>query len=115
MATVAYTITHHGSGCFLVRWPGMLNGDDGEPVKLAGASDRSVQVEGVFSGASVTVQGSLDSANFETLTDPQGNGLVFTAAKIEAITEATVLARPVVAGGDGSTAVDVAMLLRSGK
>lgn len=115
MSTVDYTIKQTGSGCFIVTWANLLNGDEGEPVKLAGASDRSVQVEGVFSGASVTLQGSLDEENYQALTDPQGNGLLFTSSKIEAVTEATVRARPIVTGGDGATAVTVTMLLRSGK
>lgn len=115
MAIKSYTTKNIGSSCVLVQWADLANGDEGEPVKLAGAADRSVQVEGVFSGATVAVVGSLDESNFEVLTDPQGNGLNFTAAKIEAVTEATVQAKPTVSGGDGSTLVTVSMLLRSAK
>lgn len=115
MAIKGYTTKNIGSSCVLVQWANMANSDEGEPVKLAGAADRSVQVEGTFSGATVAVVGSLDEANFEVLTDPQGNGLNFTTGKIEAVTEATVQVKPTVTGGDGSTLVTVSMLLRSAK
>jgi hypothetical protein len=45
------------------------------------------------------------------LTDPQGNDLVISTAKIELISEATVYVRPVVAG-DGTTDLTVLILLK---
>ncbi len=115
MAIKGYTTKNIGSSCVLVQWANLANGDEGEPAKLAGAADRSVQIEGTFSGATAAIVGSIDEVNFEVLTDPQGNGLNFTAPKIEAVTEATVQVKPTVSGGDGSTLVTVSMLLRSAK
>lgn len=70
-------------------------------------ADRSVQVAGTFgAGGSVTVEGSNDGTNWATLADPQGNPLVITTAKIEAILECVRFVRPV-AAGDGTTNLTV--------
>lgn len=96
-----------------ITWANMANGDDGAPVRLSQYADRSVQVVGTFgAGGSARWEGSNDEANYATLTDPQGNALDFTAAKVEAVTEITVLARPRVTAGDGTTSLTVIALLR---
>lgn len=97
---------------YVARWAGLANGDDGERVSVAAYTDKSVQVTGTFgTGGSVTVQGSNDGVNWATLTDPQGNDLVFTSAKIELVSEATLYIRPL-AAGDGTTNLTVHMLLK---
>lgn len=49
-----------------------------------------MHVFGTFGSATVTIEGSLNGVDWATLTDPQGNALTFTSARIEAISEATV-------------------------
>jgi hypothetical protein len=46
------------------------------------------------------------------LTDPQGNDLNITTAKIEAISEATRFVRPVVTAGDGTTSLTVFLMFK---
>ena len=77
-------------------------------------ADRSVQVFGTFGAAgNLRVEGSNDGGTtWATLTDPQGNALDFTSAKIEAITEICELVRARVTAGDGTTSLTVAFLLR---
>lgn len=115
MATIQPVMKDIGSNCVRATWPNMAQGDDAAPVKLGGAADRSVQVEGTFDGVSVAIKGSIDETNFETLSDPTGTSLVFTAAKIEAITEATVQIKPELSGAGAATNVTVSLLVRSSK
>lgn len=89
----------------LVTWSGLLNGDTGAPVCLADFPDKSVQVKGTFgAGGSVSMEGSNDGGTtWAALHDPQGNALAQTAASVELIAEHTLLVRPNVTAGDGTT------------
>ena len=83
-------------------------------------ADRSVQVLGTFGAAgNLRVEGSNDGGTtYAVLSDPQGNALNVTAAKVEAITEVTLLTRPFITAGDGTTDLDVSITCsrrRSGK
>jgi hypothetical protein len=116
MATIASTRTSTGSSAaFVSTWPSMAQGDDGAPMPFSQYSDKSVQVFGIFGGASVAIQGSNDGSTWATLTDPQGNDLLITSAKIEMITEATAYTRPLVVGGDGTTDLTVCMLCKEAR
>lgn len=108
--TIPETLQHL---CVIMEWAAMANGDDGEQVELANFADRSVQIIGTFGvGGSVRIEGSNDGTNWAPLTDPQGNNLDITTAKIEAITEVVRYIRPRVTAGDGSTSLTVIMLLK---
>ena len=101
----------------LIQWPLMANGDTGEPLEMAGSADRSVQVVGTFgAGGNARIEGSNNNltalTTFSVLTDPQGNALDFTAAKIEAISELTDRIRPNITGGDVTTSLTVSLLVR---
>lgn len=97
----------------VVQWTGLLNADDGDPVALPQFSDRSIQVTGTFGvGGSLRIEGTIDGTNYTTLTDPQGNALDVTAAKIEAVSEAVRLIRPRVTAGDGTTSLVCTILLK---
>lgn len=107
-----------GDNVRIGTWTGLTQttSDDGEPMELPGWPDRSVQVFGTFgTGGSVRIQGSNDGTNWAVLTDPQGNDLNITAAKIEAITELTRYVRPLVTAGDGTTSLSVIVLAGSSK
>lgn len=95
----------------VVEWPNMANGDVGEPIALPQMADRSVQVVGTFGGGSVTIEGSINGTDYATLTDPQGNDLVISTGKIEAVTELVRFIRPRVTG-DGTTSLNVSLLMR---
>lgn len=88
----------------LVAWS-MAQGDTAVPFALAVYADRTIQVDGVFGGASVSIRGSNDDVNYYTLTDPQGNALSFSAGGLETIMELPYYVKPVIFGGDGTTAL----------
>lgn len=97
----------------IVQWSGMLNTDDGTPIDMVAFPDRSVQVTGTFgAGGNLRIEGTIDGTTWATLTDPQGNALDFTAAKIEAISELVRRVRPRVTAGDGTTNLVVSLLVR---
>lgn len=92
-----------------IKWLGFAaSGDVGTSVDMPAYPDRSVQVLGNFGSAGeVTIQGSNDGGTtWATLTDPQGNALVFTSARLEAITELVGKIRPAATAGSGA-AIDV--------
>ena len=94
-------------------WTGLLNTDTGSPQTGSNLADKSVQVSGTFgAGGSVSIKGSQDNVTWFTLTDPQGNALVFTAAGMEQISENPRYMRPEVTAGDGSTSLTVTVIAR---
>lgn len=113
MATRNHVRQPTGNTAALVAaWTGLLLGDEGDALPFSAYTDRSVQVFGTFGGATLRVEGSNDGANWATLTDPQGNDLLITSAKLEMVAEATLMIRPKVVGGDGTTNLSVYMLCR---
>ncbi|MFO0467337.1 MAG: hypothetical protein ACK5ZS_00090 [bacterium] len=116
MATRAATITPietFKDHAHVVRWTGLLNGDDGSPIEMPGSSDRSIQFTGTFgTGGTIALEGSNDGVNYVVLTDPQGNNISKTAASIEAVTELTRYIRPRVTAGDGSTNLVATLLVK---
>lgn len=113
MAVRNPTITQLYDGALVVQWSGLLNGDIGAPVEYPGHSDRSVQIQGTFGvGGTCVIQGSNDGTNYQSLTDPQGNAISKTAASIEMVTELTRYIRPNITAGDGTTNLEVTMVLR---
>lgn len=107
----------------LIRWSGILNGDDGSPMAVASYSDKTMQIFGTFgSGGSVTLQGSNDprvetdpsNAVWFSLVDPQGNAITKTAASGEAILENPFWIRPVCTAGDGTTNLTIIICAKEG-
>lgn len=102
---------------YVIQWGPMLEGDTAVPIleasSVVGFADRSVQVEGTFgAGGTITIQGSNDGKNFETLNDPSSVALSFTSAKIKAVLEATRQIVPALSGGDGTTSLTVSLFVR---
>lgn len=115
MATKVLNTTATGATqTTVVSWLALANGDDGAPSGFSHYGDKSVQVIGTFGAAgNLRIEGSNDGSNWGVLTDPQGNALDFTAAKIEAVSELTRFIRPRVTAGDGTTSLSVFMFLKS--
>lgn len=93
----------------VTTWAGLSANDDGEPVRLAVYSDRSIQVSGAFGGASVTIGGSNDGETYHALTDTSGEPLTLTAGALKQIVELPVFLKPRVFGGDGTTNLKVVL------
>jgi hypothetical protein len=115
MATIPYTAERIGERSVSVRWsPLTFSGtDDGVAFSLMPGADRSVHVSGTFGASgSLTLEGSNQAtpATWVGLTDPQGNALTFTSARIEQIAEYTRWIRPRVTAGDGTTSLVVDMI-----
>ena len=91
----------------VTTWAALAAGDSADPINLGVYSDRTVQVDGTFGGATVLLQGSNNGLTYHTLTDPQGNPLSFAAGGLETIIELPVYLRPLVQSGDGSTSLTV--------
>ncbi len=91
---------------------------NGTPVTLTGAVlDMMVFAKGTFgASATITMQGSLDGGTtYFTLKDPLDADVTLTAAGGKALRDKPLLIRPALSSGDGSTDVDVyLMIARSG-
>ena len=103
-----------GHGIFVVTWPALANGETGDifesPGKVSAYSDRSVDVDGVFGGTSVIIEGeNTRLGSFKNLRDPGLTALVFSARDLKQIEETTRRIRPRLSGGDGTTAIRVAI------
>lgn len=93
----------------VTTWAALHADDDGEPVRLAVYSDRSIQVAGTFGGASVTIGGSNDGATYHALTGTDGQTLTLTAGTLRQVVELPVFIKPRVFGGDGTTDITVVL------
>jgi len=100
-----------GNNAAIYTWTALPASLAGPSVSGPGWTDRSVQVTGTFGvGATVTLQGSNDGTNWFTLHDPFANLLSFTAAGFAEVTEIALFMRPNVAGGDGTTSINVVLV-----
>ena len=78
----------------------LADGETGAVMKAPTLPDKTVRVFGTF-GAGGTVV--IERNTGDTLNDPQGNPLTFTAEKTEAILENPETLRPRVSAGTGVT------------
>ncbi len=69
-------------------------------------TDRGVQVEGTFNGATVLVEGSYDGTNYHTLTGTAGPAS-FAVAGQTALIESPPYMRATHSGGGGSESITV--------
>jgi len=113
MAELTKSVTQ--GSAHLYNWALTQADATGEAGSNAGAADRTVQVFGTFATASVTMQGSNEAipVNWQTLHDMGGLDLIFTVAGMRTISENPLHIRPLLTGGDGTTAITVNLLSRS--
>ena len=111
--------TPHDAQIQIWMWEGLTNGDTGDPLNLPFHADRSVHASAATWGAGgkILIQGSnmreMDTPEYATLTDPQGNSIELNTNKlIEQVMETTYLIRPYVSEGDGTTDLTVYILIR---
>lgn len=95
-----------------ILWEGCANGDTGSPVEVSGKEVQSVQVTGTFgSGGTVVLQGSNDGTNYVTLLDEDGSAISLTGAGLVGVRSRAKFVRPSVTAGDGTTDLDVTLLV----
>lgn len=118
MTTIAAVYTplpNSGSGkVWIITWPLLLNGYDGEPVELFEFQDRSIQIVGTAgAGFHCLIEGTNDNTNYATLHDPSMTTLDFTSTgQIKEVLEACRKFRPRVSAGDGNTSVTVTIFAK---
>lgn len=113
MAEIPYEqIKADGARSARWQWLSMGDDDEGSPVIVGERPDGSIQAEGTFAGATVTLEGSNDGVNWFTLTDDQGNPVTFTAAGLNLFIPRPWKIRPTTSGGGGST-INATLLLGS--
>ena len=96
-------VTGFGVDAQVVSWSGLTSVDDGSSAKVAGYSNKSVQVTGTFTASSMLIQGSNNGVSWTTLKNSQGNALTFSAAGLERIQEPTLYIRPLTSGTASAT------------
>lgn len=101
-----------GRNAMKVSWQGLEQGETGDAFLVASFADRSAQVSGVFGGATVVIEGSNNDSTYHTLTDPQGNLISFTTPGLELVMELVSSIRPRVVGGDGTTSLNIDMVVK---
>lgn len=121
MSVINPVITTPSLNSVLFSYPVMANGDSGAPisaVNYADYSDRSVQVIGTFgAGGNLKVEGTneVTPTIYLTLNNAQSGALDIAAAGIKQVIENTLVTRPRVSAGDGTTALLVNILFRRGR
>lgn len=117
MAVIAVNVVPNGGMSdaavryLVASWSPLAAGDTGAPVSLSDYADRSVQVTGTFNGSTVTIQGTNNGIDWNTLNDALGNPLTFTTAGLKSVLENVAQIRPSVAGGT-AIALSVNLLVR---
>lgn len=97
---------------WVAQWTPLTPSDAvGDALEMPAWADRSVQITGTFDSATVVLQGSNDGTNWATLSDPQGNPISATSAKLEQIEEITRYIRPSTSGGSSSQSITVTVLI----
>lgn len=89
----------------------------GKPVNKSKSPDKTIQVNGTFNSGTITFQGTNQDAIrdtspiiWNTLHNPQGVALTFTAAGLEAVAENPLFVRAVLTGTVGAASVVVIMV-----
>lgn len=97
------------NGITLKRWVLTTADGTGDALPIPIHPDKAVQVSGTFGGATCLIEGSLNGTTWETLRDPAGAALSFTAAGLKQILETVAFIRPrlSVAGSGASINVDL--------
>ena len=123
MAVIPYEIIstpYEASGTILVRWLTLTDdgSDTGQPFVCPAFADKSIQLIGTLGAAGqCTIEGSNmpSTPTYATLNDMQGQALVMVALGIETVLENTYLVRPSITAGDGTTDLDVYMLVSTSR
>lgn len=90
-----------------VKWTSLRDSgtDTAVAFKTANYKSKSVQIDGTFSSATVTIQGSNNGTSWTTLTDQSNTALTCTAACLKTIQQDTLYVRPSVSGTVSSSII----------
>lgn len=112
MATIAHTSELIGGGITYYEWLALTEADDGEPIEVPAAADKTVQADGDFTtSGDLAMEGSMDKSNWFELTDADGAAVSFTAAGLVLIRENVRWIRPNITAGT-SVAINARLLCK---
>jgi hypothetical protein len=122
MATVNYTAQDQFQDINLYLWSALnITNTDGQPLAYHGTGDRTVQVDGTLGAGTLTLQGSNDPiggaapGNWFPLTASGGAAIALTTPGIKLVVECPAWIRPIVTGADGTTNLNVRLVVRRNK
>lgn len=100
-----------------IEWAGLTAGDVGDWVLLGHYADKCLHVYGVVGGAVVTLEGtnediSAGSSYSVPLNDTLQNPIAINVTGMRQVLENPLYVRPVISGGDGTTAIAVRLVCR---
>lgn len=100
-------------GASVITWANVETGDTATESLISGQSGAigTIQVQGTFGGATISLQGSNDGINFSNITDAAGNAVTLSAAGLREFSTAAPYLRPGVSGGTGMK-VTVTLVVR---
>lgn len=119
MATRVHTtpLTQLHPSALINEWTGISGSDDADWALLGHYNDKCVHVFGVFSGGTITLQGSNEDgpspSNGAPLTDPTQTLISITTTGIRQVLENPLYIRPVLTGGDVNTSLTVRLVCRT--
>jgi len=115
MSTAAVKTRTVDGAAWVAQWD-LVQSETGDAESFVWSADKTVQVFGTFGGATVVWEGSclaLTPTDWQGLSDPQGVALSSATAYLASVSEVVTHIRPRVIGGDGSTALTCALLMRA--
>lgn len=112
MSTKDKSIEQLAGSSQIISWFGLGADEDGKAVEVSSAVFKTFQVQGIYGGASVQLEGSIDGENFHALTDHQGNGIRKIGNSIESVVENVRWVRPLIQGGNKETKIDVRVFIK---
>lgn len=113
MAEIKPVVANINDDAVRVQWPNIASGDTCiEYEGFSDYSDRSVQMEGTFGGATISIVGTNDGDNYQTLTDPSATAITGNTAKLRQILEYVWKVKPAISGGDGTTSITVTIVAK---
>lgn len=103
-----------GQDAVVATWTGFAaSADVGVAIQRPDLGDRSVQIEGTFTGTpTIVFEGSNDGVNYETLTTPAGTSISATSKGLFQVTEACAFVRPRASAGSGGASIAVTLTMR---
>jgi hypothetical protein len=109
MAEITATESRNGNER-IYTWSSVTSADTCKSVNIANYVENTVQVFGTV-GGSVTMKGSNNNSNFETLLDYLGASLIFTSTGLRQILETPEWFKP---EQTGVTSITIVLKLRRG-
>jgi len=110
----ATTLTVQGDGSVQTKTYALTTADpNGSAIMMPEWSDKTFSVTGTWGGATCVLEGSNDGVTYQTLRDPQGVVLSFTANGIKQVLESPLYVKPTLSVvGSGATLTAILLVRR---